>query len=87
VMISVVSSAYVYTVEAGTVLMMSLMYKRKNVVDSVLPCGIPCVMVRDRDFACCVCVVWVRLLKYDLKKAVVFGVKLKSCCSLCSNLS
>lgn len=41
VMISVVSSAYVYTVDCGTVWMMLLMYSRKKVVDSVLPCGMP----------------------------------------------
>ena len=41
VMISVVSSAYVYTFDLGVVLMMSLMYRRKRVVDSVLPCGTP----------------------------------------------
>ena len=35
VMISVVSSAYVYTFDLGVV---SLMYRRKRVVDSVLPC-------------------------------------------------
>ena len=61
VMISVVSSAYVYTFEIGTVLMISLMFQRKSVVDSVLPCGIPCVMVLNVDFACCVCVCCVRL--------------------------
>ena len=33
----VVSSAYVYTVERGTVLMMSLIYRRKKVVERVLP--------------------------------------------------
>ena len=41
VMISVVSSAYVYTFDLGVGLMMSLMYRRKRVVDSVLPCGTP----------------------------------------------
>ena len=57
----VVSSAYVYTVEEGTVWMMSLMYNRKKVVERVLPWGIPWVMVCGCDSACCVWVVW-RLL-------------------------
>ncbi len=42
-MISVVSSAYVYTVDLFSVLMRSLVYRRKKVVKSVLPCGMPCV--------------------------------------------
>ena len=37
VIMSVVSSAYVYTVDFGTVLMMLLMYRRNK----VLPCGMP----------------------------------------------
>ena len=53
---SVVSSANVYTLEFGTDLMMSLMYSKKKVVDNVLPCGMPWVMVRVSDCACCVCV-------------------------------
>ena len=47
------------------------MYRRKNVVESVLPCGIPCVMVCVADCACCVCVDCFLFLKYDLKYAVV----------------
>jgi hypothetical protein len=35
----------VYTFDSGTVLMMLLMYRRKKVVESVDPCGIPWVMV------------------------------------------
>lgn len=67
--------------------MMSLMYSRKKVVDRVLPCGIPCVIVRVFDCACWVCVVWVRFLKYVLKKVTVSAVKLKSCLSLWSSFS
>ena len=63
VTMSVVSSAYVYTLELGTVWMMSLMYRRKKVVESVLPCGIPSVITRSSDWACCVCVVWMRFRK------------------------
>ena len=59
------------------------MYRRKKVVDSVLPCGIPCVIVCVVDCACCVCVDCCLFLKYDLKYAVVSGVKLNSCCNLC----
>ena len=63
VMISVVSSAYVYTFESSTVCIILFMYSRKKVVDRVLPWGIPCVL----DFACCVCSDWWRFWKYDLK--------------------
>lgn len=83
---SVVSSAYVYTVDLGTVFIMSLMYRRKKVVERVLPCGIPCVIVCVVDCACCVCVDCLRFLKYDAKKFTVSGVKLKSCLSLCKSL-
>ena len=83
VIIRVVSSAYVYTFDFGTVWRMLFMYRRKKVVDSVLPCGIPCVIVCVVDCACCVCVDCCLFLKYDLKYAVVSGVKLNSCCNLC----
>ena len=90
VITSVVSSAYVYTFEFGTVCMILLMYSRKKVVDSVLPCGIPCVMVCVMvcvfDCACWVCVDCLRFVKYDLIKANVLSVKLNSCFSLCSSL-
>lgn len=84
---SVVSSAYVYTVPLWIVFRMSLMYRRKNVVDRVLPWGIPCVIVCVLDVACCVCVDCCRFVRYDLKNVTVCGVKLKSCLSLWSNLS
>ena len=86
VITSVVSSAYVYTFEFGTVCMMLLMYSRKKVVDSVLSCGIPCVMVCVFDCACWVCVDCLRFVKYDLIKAIVLSVKLNSCSSLCNSL-
>jgi hypothetical protein len=86
VMTRVVSSAYVYTFELGTVSMMLFMYRRKKVVDNVLPCGMPCVMICDFDCACCVCVDCSRFEKYDLKKAVVSGVKLYICSSLWSRV-
>ena len=84
--IKVVSSANVYTFESGTVWRMLFMYSRNKVVDSVLPCGIPCVMVFVVDCACCVCVDCCLFSKYDLKYVVVSIVKLNSCCSLCINL-
>jgi hypothetical protein len=56
------------------------------VVDSVLPCGIPCVMVCWSDCAFCVCVDWMRLRKYDVKNVIVSVVKLNSCSSLWSSL-
>ena len=84
---SVVSSANVYTCESGTVLMMSLMYRRKKVVESVLPCGMPWVMVCVVDVACCVCVVCCRFSKYEAMNSSVSLVKLKVCLSLCSSLS
>ena len=71
VIMRVVSSAYVYTFDFGTVWMMLFMYRRKKVVESVLPCGIPCVMVCVADCACCVCVDCCLILKYDLKCACV----------------
>jgi len=71
VIMAVVSSAYVYTFDFGIVCIMSLMYKRKNVVDSVLPCGMPCVIVCVVDCAFCVCVDWRLFLKYDLKNCTV----------------
>ena len=50
-------------------------------VERVLPCGMPCVIVFIVDCACCVCGDCCLFLKYDLKKLVVSGVKLKSCSS------
>lgn len=55
-------------------------------VERVLPWGIPCVMILVLDCACWVCVCCVRLVRYDLKKSTVCGVKLKSCLSLWSSL-
>ena len=55
-------------------------------VESVLPCGMPCVIVCVSDCACCVCVDCWRFSKYDLKKVVVSGVKLNSCRSLWRSL-
>lgn len=46
-------------------------------VDSVLPCGIPCVMVCCCDFAYCVCVVCCRFVKYEEIKEIVLSSKLK----------
>ena len=43
-------------------------------VERVLPCGIPCVIVFIVDCACCVCVDCCLFLKYDLKKLVHGGV-------------
>jgi hypothetical protein len=51
------------------------------VVESVLPWGIPCVMVLKSDCACCVCTDCCRVLKYDSKKEIVSVVKLNSCFS------
>ena len=45
----------------------------------------PCVIVCVVDCACCVCVDCCRLLKYDLKKVIVCGVKLYLR-SLCKSL-
>ena len=52
-------------------------------VERVLSCGMPCVFVFivHVDCACCVCVDCCLFLKYDLKKLVVSGMKLKSCSS------
>ena len=58
---SVVSSAYVYTFEFGTVRTMLFMYSRKKVVERVLPCGIPCVIVCVCD---CACWVWSDCLRF-----------------------
>ena len=66
---------------------MLLMYRRKKVVDKVLPCGILCVMICVLDCACCVCVDCGLFWKYDLKNVVVFWLKLNSCCSLWINLA
>ena len=51
-------------------------------VESVLPCGIPYVMICISDSACCVCVDCVLFLKYEWKKVTVSSVKLKSSFSL-----
>ena len=56
-------------------------------VESVLPCGIPWVMVCVRDCACCVWTDCCLPRKYDLKKAVVVGVNLNSVCSFCRSRS
>jgi hypothetical protein len=50
------------------VLIMLFMYSRKMVADSVLPCGVPCVMVCVSDCACCVCTDCRLFWKYVLKK-------------------
>ena len=55
-------------------------------VESVLPCGMPCVMMPGSEFAWVVYVVCCRLVRYDLKKRVVPSVKLNSCFSLCSSV-
>lgn len=67
--------------------MILLVYRRKNVVESVLPCGMPCVMFCVFDFACCVCVDCFRFVKKDLMKVVALLEKLNSCFSLCSSFS
>jgi hypothetical protein len=54
----------------GTVLMISLMYRRKKVVERVLPWGMPCVMVFVVDCACCVVVV---VVEFILKHASLHG--------------
>jgi hypothetical protein len=46
------------------------------VVESVLPCGMPCVMVWCLECAKGVCVVWVRSVKYDWNNVSVAGSKL-----------
>ena len=51
----VVSSAKVNTFEFGTAWLILLIYMRKNVVDNVLPCGIPCVIICGWEMACWVC--------------------------------
>ena len=55
-------------------------------VESVLPWGMPCVMVCVVDCAFCVCVDCCRFWKYEAKKATVSAVKLNVCLSLCSSL-
>lgn len=82
VMIKVVSSAYVYTFEFGTVRIMLFMYSRKKVVERVLPCGIPCVIVCVCDCAFWVCSDCLRFRKYEAKNCSVSGRKLNSCFSL-----
>ena len=53
-------------------------------VNSVLPCGMPSVMVCDSDCACSVWSVCVRLVKYEVRSAI--ASKLKVCFSLWSSL-
>ena len=65
---------------------MSLMYSMKNVVDSVLPCGMPCVMICGSDCVWSVCRVWILFWKYDARSLIVLVSKLKLCCNLWSNL-
>ena len=55
-------------------------------VDSVLPWGMPCVMVPGLECALVVWVVCFRLVRYDRKKRVVSSVKLNSCFSLWMSL-
>ena len=56
-------------------------------MDSVLPCGMPCVRVCVSVCACCVCVDCSLFLKYDAKNSTASGVKLKSFRSLWSSFS
>ena len=51
-------------------------------VESVDPCGIPCVMGLKVDLARVVWVDWMRLVKNDLKMERAFDVKLNWCSSL-----
>lgn len=51
VMMSVVSSAYVYRLEWVVLVIISLIYRRKRVGERVLPCGMPCVIPRIRERA------------------------------------
>ena len=57
------------------------------VAESVLPCGVPCVMVCVSDCACCVCTDCRLFWKYVLKNCNVSVVKLYSCCSFRSSFS
>ena len=57
----------------------------KNVVDSVLPCGIPSVMISGSDSVWSVCSVCVRFVKYDVRNVIVWESKLNVCCSLWSS--
>jgi len=65
---------------------MSLIYMMKSVVDNVLPCGIPCVIIDGVEVAYVVWVDCMRLVKYDLKSERVSGWKLKSFCNLDSSV-
>ena len=51
----------------------------KKVVDSVLPCGIPSVMVSGSDSVWSVCSVCVRFVKYDVRNLIVRASKLNVC--------
>jgi hypothetical protein len=55
------------------------------VAESVLPCGVPCVIVCDSDCASVVCTDCCLFWKYVSKNWSVLGVKLNSCFSLCSS--
>ena len=55
-------------------------------MESVLPCGMPWVMVWVCDLACYVCTDCILLVRYDSKYATVLALKLKSCLSLCSSV-
>jgi len=72
--------------EYCAVVQISLMYRLKSVVESVLPCGMPSVIVCCSDCACSVWSVCVRLLKYEVRSAVVLLSKLKVCFSLWRSL-
>ena len=55
-------------------------------MESVLPCGMPSVIVCVSDCACSVWSVCVRLLKYEVRSEVVLSSKLKVCFSLWRSL-
>ena len=57
--------------------LMSLMYSRNSVVERTEPWGIPCLMRMGSEVAVRVCRVWILFVKYEWKKAVVLGWKLK----------
>ena len=57
----------------------------KNVVDRVLPCGMPSVMSSGFDIALSVCSVCILLVKYDVRNDIVWASKLNVCCSLWSS--
>jgi hypothetical protein len=63
------------------------MYRMKKVVDSVLPCGMPCVIICLDEVAYSVCVVWILFLKYVEMNVIVSWSKLKLYLSLCRSFS